>query len=90
MLDERRERVAEELRTAATMTLIGFQAATHCSALGSELIGTNALLKNVSGNTTTNPTPMTASGERTFSPIHVPIQIIADANAGAARARPLM
>ena len=67
-------------RTAATITLIGFQAATHCRALGSDSIGTKAVLRNVSGNTITKPTPMTASGERTVRPIHVPTQIIADEN----------
>ena len=35
---------------------------------GSVSIGTNALLRNVSGNTTMKPTPMTASGERTIMP----------------------
>ena len=66
------------VRTAATSTLTGLIVAIHCSTLGSELIGTNALLRNVSGNTSMNATPITASGDRTISPIHVPIQIIAD------------
>src|SRR6478735_3732271 len=66
--------------TAATMALIGFHAANHCNAVGIVAIGTNALLTKVSGNTTMNPTPMTASGDRTVSPMSVPIQIIADAN----------
>lgn len=42
-------------RTAATTTLTGFHAATYCNAFGRVLIGTNALLRNVRGNTTTNP-----------------------------------
>ena len=67
------------VRTAATSTLTGFHEATHCNTFGNVLIGTNALLMNVSGKTTMNPTPITASGERTIIPIHVPIQIIAEA-----------
>ena len=39
-------------RIAAVITLIGFQIANHWSTVGSESIGTNALLRNVSGNTT--------------------------------------
>ena len=46
-------------------------------------IGTNALLRNVSGKTTTKATPMTASGERTIMPIHVPTQIMADENSSS-------
>src|SRR5262245_34557458 len=65
-------------RTAATNVLIGFHAATHWSASGSDSMGTNAVLRNVSGKTMTNATPMTASGERTVMPIHVPTQIMAD------------
>src|SRR5690242_2409988 len=74
-------------RTAATIVLTGFHAASHCSTGGIESIGTKALLMNVSGNTTMKPTPMTASGERTVRPIHVPIQIIAEAKASSS-ARP--
>src|SRR4051812_42913783 len=70
-------------RTAATTTLIGFHAATHCNGLGRLCIGTNAVLRNVSGNTSTKATPMTASGVRTARPIHVPTQIIADENSSS-------
>ena len=45
---------------------------------GSELIGTSAALRKVSGKTTVNPTPMTASGERAMRPSQVPIQIMDD------------
>ena len=74
-------------RIAATTTLTGFHAANHCSTVGSELIGTNALLRNVSGNTTMKPMPITASGERTASPIYVPIQIIAEQNRSSSSER---
>ena len=50
-------------RVAPTNTLIGFHEAIHCKNLGNELIGTNAVLRNVIGNTTTKPTPITASGD---------------------------
>ncbi len=56
------------VRTAAVIALIGFHEATYCSQLGIEAIGTNALLMNVSGNTTVKPMPITASGERTTMP----------------------
>ena len=77
--DRRRSGCRTARASRRTTTLTGFHAAIHCSTVGSELIGTNALLRNVSGNTTTKPTPITASGERTASPIQVPIQIIAEA-----------
>src|SRR5687767_14066802 len=67
-------------RTAATMTLTGLIDANHCSASGIDSIGTNALLTNVSGKMITNAMPMTESGVRTIMPIHVPNQIMADAN----------
>jgi hypothetical protein len=67
-------------RTAATSTLTGFHWAIVCSAVGSESTGTNALLRNVSGNTTTKPTPITASGVRTLRPRKMPIHTITDAN----------
>src|SRR5690349_10530545 len=70
-------------RTPATMTVTGFHDAIHWSAFGIVLTGTNALLRNVSGNTTVNATPITASGVRTLRPIQVPIQIIADANSNS-------
>src|SRR3954452_6797317 len=66
-------------RTAATSTLTGLSEAIHCRMLGIDSIGTNALLMNVSGKMTTKATPITASGDRTSMPIHVPTQIIADA-----------
>lgn len=50
---------------------------------GIDWIGTNALLRNVSGNTSTNISPVTASGERTSIPTHVPTQIIAEEKASS-------
>ena len=67
------------VRIAAANALTGFHAAMYCSQVGIVAIGTNALLMNVSGNTTVKPMPITASGERTISPSHVPTQIIAAA-----------
>src|SRR5947207_3813834 len=67
-------------RTAATSVLTGLTEAIHCSTLGIDAMGTKALLRNVSGNTATKATPITASGERTSIPIHVSTQIIAEAN----------
>jgi len=45
----------------ATITLIGFHSAMRCSASGSVSVGTKALLRNVIGNTTVNPTPESRS-----------------------------
>ena len=76
-------------RVAATNTLTGFNVAIHCSTVGSDSIGTNALLRNVSGNTTMNATPITASGERTIIPSQVPTQIIAEQNMNSRRNAPV-
>src|SRR5262245_54996250 len=67
-------------RTAATSALTGLIEAIHCRTLGIESMGTNTLLRNVSGNTAMKATPITASGDRTSIPIHVPTQIMAEAN----------
>jgi hypothetical protein len=72
-------------RTACTRTLTGFHDATPCSQPGIDEIGTKALLMNVSGNTTTNSTPITESGDRTTMPIHVPSQIMPEANTTRSR-----
>ena len=69
-----------KVRTAAISTLTGLTVAIHCSALGIDSIGTNALEMNVSGKMMTKPMPITASGDRTRIPSHRPIQIIADEN----------
>ena len=83
---DRGHRVAEQLADRGDHARSpGSTSATHCSTVGSESIGTNALLRNVSGNTTTKPTPITASGVRTVSPMQVPIQIIAEANSRRSR-----
>ncbi|MEZ5217287.1 MAG: hypothetical protein R2715_12090 [Ilumatobacteraceae bacterium] len=54
--------------------------ANHCNTFGIDSIGTKAFDRNVSGNTTTNPIPITASGDRTSIPRNSPHQTTAEAN----------
>jgi hypothetical protein len=68
------------VRVAATSALIGLYSAIWRSPSGRPSIGTNALARNVSGNTVRNATPCTESGDRAITPTSVPSQIAAQAN----------
>ena len=63
-------------RAAAVTALIGFHSARVCTMPGMPSVGTNVLATNVSGKSTMNPTPMTASGSLTMQPSRTPSQVM--------------
>src|SRR3954471_21312877 len=63
-------------RAACTVEENGFQIAIGCSQSGSVVTGTNALDRNVTGNSQMNPAVFAVSGPLTDSPIIAPIQVI--------------
>ena len=80
----RDHRVAEQLSPSIDDHADRVRRSDGLQHRGSELIGTSAVLRKVSGKTTVNPTPMTAWGERAMRPSQVPIQIMEDDNSSTA------
>src|SRR3954452_19776521 len=62
-------------RLAATVAVTGFQVAMCCSHSGMPWMGTNALDRNVKGNSHTKPAVFAVSEFGTDRPIHAPIHV---------------
>src|SRR5215470_7536584 len=77
-------------RTASARIVTGFTFTHDCSQPGMVLVGTNALLVNVSGKVTTNPKICTFSGLSTRTPTSTAIHDMARVKTSTSAYEPRM